>query len=225
MRAIQDQGSERERTEGWRSERGQRQRIGDHLLILVIGAGIDEDDPLVQAFFAYTPSGLRADVIGHLGWFLMRQSQDEAVLARARNLMDHRAQLARAGQSEGDLDEFTWWVKSRRFDPAWWLPLLVQATRSPSYDPRGTVGKDLAETAASYPGLTLEAFKQLLALPGEGWKNFSLVENAPSILAAALEADDSNVRSEAQTIMDQLGRDGFLDLAAAVQAHRTQGLY
>jgi len=222
MRAIQDQGSERERTEGWRSERGQRQRIGDHLLILVIGGSIGQDDPLVQAFFDNTPPGLRADVIGHLGWLLMRQPQDETVLARARNLLDHRAQLARSGQSVGDLDEFTWWVKSRRFDPAWWLPLLVQATKSPSYDPRGTVGKDLAEAAAPYPGLTLEAFKQLLALPGEGWKNFSLVENAPPIIAAALEAGDSQVRSEAQKIMDQLGRDGFLDLAAAVQAHRAQ---
>ena len=88
---------------------------------------------------------------------------------------------------------------------------------------RGTVGKNLAEAAASYPGLTLEAFKQLLALPGEGWKNFSLVENAPPILAAALEADDSQVRSEAQQIMDQLGRDGYLDLADAVHAYRTQG--
>jgi hypothetical protein len=223
MRAIQDQGSERERTEGWRSERGQRQRIGDHLLILVIGGAISEDDPLIQALFENTPPELRADVIGHIGWLLMRQPQDEAVLARARSLIDDRAKLVRSGQSEGDLDEFTWWVKSRRFDPAWWLPLLVQATKSPSYDPRGTVGNDLAQAAASYPGLTLEAFKQLLALPGEGWKNFSLVENAPPILAAALEADDSQVRSEAHRIMDQLGRDGFLDLAAAVQARREQG--
>ena len=153
----------------------------------------------------------------------MRQSPDEAILARARSLIDHRAQLERSGQSAGDLDEFTWWVKSRQFDPAWWLPLLVQATKSPSYDPRGTVGKNLAEVAASYPDLTLEAFKQLLALPGEGWKNFSLVENAPPILAAALEADNPQTRSEAQQIMDQLGRDGFLDLANAVQAYRSQG--
>jgi hypothetical protein len=222
MRAVHDQGSERERTEGWRSERGQRQRLGDNLLILVVGGAIDEDDPLIRAFFEDTPSGLRAEVVGHLGWLLMHQSPDEAVFARARSLVDHRAQLMRSGESEGDLDEFTWWVKSGRFDPAWWLPLLVQATKSPSYDPRGTMGKDLAEVAASYPGLTLEVFKQLLALPGEGWKNFSLVENAPPILASALEADNPQLRSEAQQIMDQLGRDGFLDLADAVQAHRTQ---
>jgi hypothetical protein len=222
MRAIHDQGSERERTEGWRSERGQRQRIGDHLLILLIGGAFGEDDPLIQAFFENTPPELRADVVGHLGWLLTRQSPDEAALARARNLIDHRAQLERSGQSVSDLDEFTWWVKSHHFDPAWWLPLLVQATKSPSYDSRGTLGKDLAEVAASYPDLTLEAFRQLLGLPGEGWKNFSLVENAPPILAAALEADDLQTRSEAQQIMDQLGRDGFLDLADAVQAYRRQ---
>ena len=176
MRAIHDLGSERERTEGWRSERGQRQRIGDHLLILVIGGAISEDDPLIQAFFENTPPGLRADVIGHIGWSLMRHPQDEAVLARARSIIDDRAQLVRSGQSEGDLDEFTWWVKSRPFDPAWWLPLLVQATRSPSYDPRGTVGKDLAEAAASYPGLTLEAFKQLLALQEKGGRTSPLLK-------------------------------------------------
>jgi len=220
-RAIATVESGREPTEGWRQQRNQAAAVGDFLVSLVARGSLALDDPLIDAFFAAASPALRGKVLGHWGWQLFRaEDLSSDVLERSQALLEVRAAVSTDEESE--LDDFTWWARIRQADPGWWLPLLVQASRSTTFDSRGLLGEVLAQTASAHPQLTLLALTQLLALRGEdSWKAYDLLEHAPRILAAVLDSGFDEVQRDAQDLIDRLGREGYLDLADRVAEHRT----
>ncbi len=221
-RAVATVESGREPTEGWRHQRSQAAVVGDFLVALVARGSLPVDDPLVDGFFAAASPALRGEVLGHWGWQLFRAEElSPEVLDRSQALLDARASVSTDEASE--LDDFTWWARIRQTDPGWWLPLLVQASRSPSFDSRGLLGEVLAEPAADHPQLALLALTQLLALRGaDGWKSYDLLEHAPRILAAVLDSGLEDVQTDAQQLIDRLGREGYLDLADRIAEQRAQ---
>jgi hypothetical protein len=221
-RALVELGQDRPLTVGWRTQRGPRERLADHLLMLHVLGVLRRDDELMQVLFASAPIALRADALGHLGFaFLHAAAVPEEVLDRARALWEWRAAEADAGRTEPtELDGFYWWVRSGRFDAAWWLPFLIQAAASPTFDPHGMVAEALAEAARPHPGLALAALEQLLGRPSDPWRRYDLVRHAPQVLAAALDSADPQLVQHAMELMDMLGREGHVDLDQSVQEHR-----
>lgn len=219
-RAIATVESGREPTEGWRQQRNQSAALGDFLVALVARGSLAVDDALVEGFFAAASPALRGEVLGHLGWQLFRaEDLSPEVLSRSQALLEARASLSTDEASE--LDDFTWWARIRQADPGWWLPLLVQASRSITFDSRGLLGEVLAEPAAAHPQLTLLALTQLLALRGDdSWKAYDLLEHAPRILATVLDSGLEEVQQDGQDLVDRLGREGYLDLADRIAEHR-----
>ena len=221
-RAVATVDSGRELTEGWRQQRSQSAMLGDFLVALVARGSLALNDPLVAGFFVAASPALRGEVLGHWGWQLFRAEElSSDVLDRSQALIEARASVSTDEESE--LDDFTWWARIRQADPGWWLPLLVQASRSPSFDSRGLLGEVLAEPAADHPQLALLALTQLLALRGaDGWKSYDLLEHAPRILAAVLDSGLEDVQTDAQQLIDRLGREGYLDLADRIAEQRAQ---
>ncbi|MGW4152599.1 hypothetical protein ACWEDF_05530 [Micromonospora chersina] len=207
---------------GWRTDRNPVELIGDHLAMLYIQGVIGLDYPLLVHFFETAPVKERSRVLGRLGWILM-QSTDVPVeaLERAKSFWDSRAEAVTDGDASADeLLEFYWWVIAEKFDSAWWLPRLEQASRSEAFDPKGTLGEVLEATAVHAPGPVALIFERLLLRRAEPFGRFDLVEQAPAVIAAALESGDPSTVATGERMMDALGRSGHLRIEELVQQHR-----
>lgn len=211
---------------GWRQDRTPVEVLGDHLVLLLVWGRIEPSDELVTEFFALALPNSIGRVLGHLGWLLGR-SQDpipEDILRRARALWDERAALVSAGEGDqAELGEFFWWVRSRRFDPDWWLPRLEQAAQSPEFNARGMIGEQLAEAASRFPSATVRVLGRLLSQRDEPFGRYDLVEHAPAIIAAALQSGDDETVEIGKRVMNDLGRSGHLRIKELVQQHQVGG--
>jgi hypothetical protein len=214
---------DRQKTVGWHGPQSTTQHIANHILLLYVYGVIERNDPLVQLLFSASTPEARGEALGQLGWQFLHEDREEKVKSRARNLMDWRAEEIRAGNaSTTELDGFHWWVKSNRFPPAWWLPILELAVRNPEFDPHSALGAALAEAATQFPRQTVLLLSQLLPGQERSWQRYDMVENAPVILAAALDSGDNGAHDMAKTVMDRLGRDGYTDLSQAVARYRVK---
>jgi hypothetical protein len=209
-------------TLGWRANMNVAEIVGDHLLLLVVRGSISSDHPLVEQFFANATVADRASALGHLGWRLMHaEDLPDAIVSRARELWDLRAAAVAAGQSDlGELVGFYWWVRSEKFELDWWLPRLQQAVLSGDFDPHGMIGAQLEAAAAEAPAATLDVLQAMLSHRSAAFRRFDLIDHAPAVIAAALDSGDTATIAEAQSLIDELGRDGHLRIEDLVRAHR-----
>lgn len=206
---------------GWRSDRSAAALIGDHLVMLLVRGDLDFGDSRLLRFFRAAGMGDRAAVLGRLGGALSHGEVPSDALKRARRLWDWRADEVRGGETEpSELAEFAWWIESGRFPAAWWLPRLVQVAGLPEFDEHGIVGEYLEAAARQDPDLALTALRALLRRDTVFWRRYDLVEHAPGILAAALDAAKPGLAEVARSTMDELGRDGHVRLDELVAARR-----
>lgn len=213
----------RQKTIGWHVPQSTAQHIANHILLLYIYGAIEHDDQLVQLLFSATTPEARSEALGQLGWQFLHEDREEIVKARAQRLVDWRVAEIQAGRaSTVELEGFHWWVKSNRFAVSWWLPILEVAARNPKFDPHSALGTALAEAATQYPRRAVSLLSQLLPEEAPSWQRYDMVENAPMILAAALDSNDDVAHDIARTVMDRLGREGYTDLGQAVERHRAK---
>lgn len=213
----------RQKTIGWHVPQSTAQHIANHILLLYIYGAIEHDDQLVQFLFSATTPEARSEALGQLGWQFLHEDREEIVKARAQRLVDWRVAEIQAGRaSTVELEGFHWWVKSNRFAVSWWLPILEVAARYPKFDPHSALGTALAEAATQYPRRAVSLLSQLLPEEAPSWQRYDMVENAPMILAAALDSNDDVAHDIARTVMDRLGREGYTDLGQAVERHRAK---
>jgi hypothetical protein len=214
---------ERRKTVGWHVPQSTAQHVASHILLLHVYGIIERDDSLMQLLFSATTAEARGDALGQLGWQFLHEDREETVMARAQALVGWRAEEIRAGNaSTVELNGFHWWIKSNRFSAAWWLPLLELAVSNPAFDSHSGLGAALAEAATQFPKQTVSLLSQLLPGEGPSWQRYDMIENAPVVLAVALESGDDVARDFARAVMDRLGREGYTDLSEAIERHRAK---
>jgi hypothetical protein len=206
---------------GWRSHREPLESLGDHLLMLYGRAEIELDEELLTEYFKLTPAPTLAKVLGHLGW-LLGQNEDVPVefVERLASLWDWRAESVREAAADiVELSEFSSWVKSEKFEPSWWLPRLGFAATSSEFRPN-FIGDSLELASASHPREALLVLATLIGERDEPYRRFDLIRSAPTIIAAALDSGDEVGINAANDLLDRLGRQGHVDMAALVRKER-----
>lgn len=208
-------------TAGWRTGRRSLELLGDHLLSLRIRGAVSLDDFLLNKFFTEAPIADRSSALGHLGWLLMRaDTVEDEVLERAKEVWDWRRDAARNAQTVDELSGFHWWVRSGKFEPHWWLPRLSEAARSADFDSHGLISDQLRSAAPLAPREVLQILSGMLSSNTDPMRRHSLIEVAPSVLGSALDSEDPDLIEQAQHLLDDLGRQGYLDLREQVQRER-----
>ena len=206
---------------GYQSLRSATESLGDHLVLLAARGEIESDDPLLVSYFARADVASRSSVLGHLGWLLLHDQAPNKFLARARAIWDWRAEAVDGDQAESaELSGFYWWVRCGQFEPSWWMPRLIVASRVPGFDGRGMIGEQIAEAAQDDPRAAFDVLAGLLA-SGEGaFERYDLIENTPAVLAAALDLDDPDLTERAEALLNELGKAGHLTMLQQVNELR-----
>lgn len=210
--------SELSHTEGWREHRSTVNAAALHTVTAYLIGIIDRDDPEFQKLFSdEVPVEVVAEVLGHVGWQIMRAPKEDPAtaiprdyLVRARELIDWRVAEVHASRAPiGELSQFYWWAQAGCFQPSWWLPILKFVTAEGELDSRGSLGKSLADAADTEPLLAIQVFEQVYGGGSDRqWRNFDLVQHAPRLLASALRSGVELAIEGAQRIRDTLGREG-----------------
>ena len=221
-RALSENYDRLDHVEGWSlgDSRSTLEEVGRHIVSAFLAEEIDLDEPLLLALFEPAREKLAAEVLGVLGWSADRAGFSDDELRRSRELIEWRLTAIGDGhRSRGELRQFYWWVRSEQYAPAWWLPILLEAAEDPGFDPNGMLGETLTDASAAYPGQVLAVLDRLLADDSDG-RVYDLLQASPTILSNALQAGDAALTARAERLLDRLGRQGHLDLVAAVEAQR-----
>lgn len=203
-------------TEGWRETRSTADSAALHMVSAYLLQIVERDDADLQRVFSDVPVEVAREVLGHVGWQIMRTAMDGAAdtisneyLQRAEGLVDWRVEEIHAERaSVEELARFHWWAQSGVFSPSWWLPILRLATEDAAWDSRGLLGSPLADAASWEPALVVDVFEQLYGGLGNDWRSYDLVRHAPRLLAAALRSGNAAAIAGANRIKDTLGRQG-----------------
>jgi hypothetical protein len=205
------------------SMRSPRQSLADHVLTLYITGQLDQglDDEAVAGLFGYGDGALLRDVLGHVGWLLLRTEGEipETILERSRALWDWREQQVAQGDADREeLLDFFWWVSSGRLDAGWWLPHLAFVADDPQFKTHEMVGEPLALAAAAHPEQVLGIYTKLHAIYRSAGPSYDLLKHAPAILKPALRYNRADVVERAHKLADQLGNEGYIDLMNDIRA-------
>lgn len=208
---------------GYESPRAATESLGDHLTLLAARGEIELDDTLLVLYFARVDVDSRASVLGHLGWMLLHNTAPEEFLKRAQAIWDWRAKAVEGSETEStELSGFYWWVRCGQFPPSWWMPRLIVASKAPGFDARGMIGEQIAAAASNDPRAAFEVLSALLESGDGEFGRYDLVENAPSVLAAALDVDDPDLTAKADALLNDLGKAGHLTMLQRVNELRVR---
>jgi hypothetical protein len=208
---------------GWIGQSQPLQVIGEWVIWALVRGHITMSDPVAKAFFGSVDPNLRGGAIGSVAWsFMHAESVDDQLRDRLAGLWDARVEHVRTNPADRlELREFTWFVKSGKFDVAWWLPRFAEAVRlCPEVaGERYMVEDELASAADSDPRGAFEVAKVLVGSRGEGgmppWELTQLA--VPTVIARAIASPDDALKREAIEFMNLLGEDGHTRLAKQVQ--------
>ncbi|MGN6325053.1 hypothetical protein [Pseudolysinimonas sp.] len=208
---------------GWNGLRPPDQLIGEWIITTHIRGQLELDDPLMNSFFVDEPANVRGEAIGHIAWeFMQADVVDDQMRARLESLWDSRVVHVREHPEDGaELKDFYWFVRSRKFDPAWWLPRLIEAaTLDPELMTHGMIGEDLATAAREYPSEVLDAVVALTARSGDVAEPtmYDLMRTAvPTAIAWSIERGDDALKADARRFMNTLAERGYINIVQSVE--------
>jgi hypothetical protein len=196
-----------------RQEDGEAAReLAQHVVVL-FGRGQLENSSLLQDFFHHAPDWLRAAAISHIGWSLGQGGEIPAdVIERFQSLWEQRRANAEAapGKAKEELEAFGSWASSKLFPAAWFLAELERVLRlARDIDRDHTVMERLNELANELPRETVHVAHLMVEFDA-GWGPSGWESELEHILSAALASGDQEARKEALSLVDLLGRKGFL---------------
>jgi hypothetical protein len=209
---------------GWRSESNPVQRVGEWAIDALIYGHKTADDPVVHAFFTTADAKIRGDALGAIAWsFFHANHVDDEIRDRFGDLWDERFQhVKNHPEDREELMGFYWIAKGDKFPVQWWLPRLREALElEPAIaTERYMIGKDLAQASTVDPATAFAVLKLLLEQRGTGGMvPYDLTRNAvPMVIANAMAAGDTALKSAAEAYMNDLGAMGNLQLEAEVKA-------
>jgi hypothetical protein len=146
---------------------------------------------------------------------------DEAIRDRFADLWDMRVEHVRSHpEDQEELNDFEWFIRSKKFDVEWWLPRLKEAVKlDPQLGSKAyMISKEIASSADVNPRDAFDALKLLFeARNSDDVIRFELTENAvPMVLAKAIASGDGELKREATAYMNYLGERGNIALEAQV---------
>lgn len=209
---------------GWKGESDPLPRIGEWVIDAVVFGHIDSGDRVFDEFFSKTSPEVRGDALGKIAWSFFRASSVEDPLRdRFGTLWDDRiAHVREHPEDSKELKGIYWLAKSSSFSSGWWLPRLHDALElEPAIaTEKYMIGKELAQASTTDPSTALAVLKLLLGGREEGGRvAFDLNRHAiPVVIANAMMSEDRELKSEAETYMNELGAQGNLLLEDQVQA-------
>jgi hypothetical protein len=209
---------------GWRSESNPVQRVGEWAVSAVIYGHKTTDDPVVHAFFTTVDAKMRGDALGAIAWSFFHASHvDDEIRDRFGNLWDERFQHVKDHlEDHEELLGFYWIARGDKFPIQWWLPRLREALElEPAIaTERYMIGKDLAKASTTDPATAFAVLKLLLdERDAGGMVSYDLARHAaPVVIANAMRAGDTALKSAAEAYMNDLGAKGNLQLEADVKA-------
>lgn len=209
----------------WRGSAEATELIGDWVVTCLIWGKLAADDPLVEAFFTLASPEARGAVIGRIAWsYLKAQEVDRNTQERFELLWDHRVEHVRSHREDrAELKDFYWFVRSEKFEVAWWLPRLIEAVElDPDLKTHGMIGTQLAAASREWPDKALEVLKLLVGrLSSSDMNSYDLAETAaPTVIGSALDAGDEKLAIDAMSLMNHLGAIGYIDLEQKVIERR-----
>ncbi len=191
--------------------------LAEHIFFLYSQGviGLNSDDRLVMSFFDVADIALRRESLSRLGWMLSHSGTElpNDVLERWRVFWEWREQVVENSESADELGAFSWWFMSEAFPEEWSISRLVNAVRSGAQlEMPGQVVEKFSVFAGNFPESALTILNSLTQREPSDWQTYSVIQNCPPILAAALSSSDVAIRESARRTLDRLGRLGHLHL-------------
>jgi hypothetical protein len=207
-------------------------RLAEHVMALYWwGALLLDSNSLVAHFFTHADAARRKHAVRHIGFSLFHTEKPVPVepLERLRQLWEwlfpqlaaEAANLegqasARAALSE--LEEFGWWFASAAFAPKWALDQLHKVLRlTGRVELEHAVAERLSELSSEHPGAAVRCLAEVNLAGNEPWTVRRLVDQAPTILANALAADDRVVRDQARELVNRFVAAGYPELRSLLR--------
>lgn len=215
-------GAQEPLVSGWKGRTDPLQRVGEWAIYAVIFGHQPMGNPVADAFFNSADPKVRGQAMGRIAWSMTNiNSVDEDILTRLAALWDARVQHVRSHPNDSlELNEFHWYVRSKQYDAAWWLPRLKEALElSPTLAAeRFMISKEIASAAEADPRGAFEITKLLLdGRVAAGLQVWDLSRNAmPVVIARARQSGDPELEREAIQMMNKLGEDGYSALEGEV---------
>jgi hypothetical protein len=186
--------------------------LAQHVVVLY-GRGRLERSSLLQDFYGHAPDWLRAAAISHIGWSLGQGGEIPTdVIERFQRLWEQRRANGEAapGKAKEELEAFGSWAYSKLFPAAWFLAELERVLRAVrDIDRDHTVMERLAELAKDWPHETVRVAHLMVEFDA-GWGPSGWEGELEQVLSAALASANPEARKEALSLIDLLGRKGFL---------------
>ena len=156
---------------------------------------------------------MRAAAISHIGWSLGQGGEIPTdVIERFQGLWEQRRANGEAapGNAKEELEAFGSWAYSKLFPAAWFLAELERVLRAVrDIDRDHTVMERLAELANEWPHETVRVAHLMVEFDA-GWGPSGWESELEQVLSAALACGNPEARKEALSLIDLLGRKGFL---------------
>ena len=213
------------------------ERLAAHLLLLYTWGRIELRDGLLAEFFQTAPIEVRRRALAHVGWQLWRSTDPVPadVLQRLTALWESRRDAivgtteavdddAEQNTSTAELAAFGWWFRSDKFDRHWALSeLLVALDNGADVETAGVdVTEQLALIADTDPELALRILARLLQSARQSWRMSEVVREGIGILSMALGSGQPRLVEDADRIINEIARSGFLDIRDRVQRHEAK---
>ncbi len=224
-----EQMSDVDLVQGWRShDRTVPELVGGWIVSSLVTDGLQSDDALVTAWFDTADAKLRGEVIGNLGWQIMKASYVlPTVLERVADLWDQRIEFVKQHPAEAaELTHFYWLGKGGKYGVSWWLPRLEYVSSVvEDFSTHGMLDESLIEASELDPDTTLKVLENTLRrTPSPGsMHEYGLTEHVvPQAIARAMDSGDSALVDRAADFMHRLGDRGYISLKDRVEALRAK---
>ncbi|MBW2067214.1 MAG: hypothetical protein JRJ03_20095, partial [Deltaproteobacteria bacterium] len=189
-------------------------RLAEHLMVFYWRGKIELTDPLLLAFWQKASDELRAHAIGFIGRALEQTKEPigDAILNRLEKLWEKRFSRIKEDPAnhEKEGSAFGWWFISGKLDPNWAISNLLEVLWAVAKtEPARSVLEQLAKAVDSHPVESIKCLRRIVEGEANRWTHHASRDHIRRILKAGLQQPDA--RSEAERIVNDLGRRGFLD--------------
>ena len=198
--------------------------LGEHMVILC-GRGllpVEDENGLLRAFFRNASPSVRGRAIEFVGRSLTEADPlPEKVVRNFMSLWNwywSEFGRQRPAKSSEQFTGFGWWLTCGKFDTNWCLDRLAEVTEiAPLILPEKDVLDKLGELAQGHPTQVILVVDRMVRGDKEGWHVIGYDKELASILNAVLHYGDDAAKQQVQSIMNHLGRRGYIGFGKLVR--------
>jgi hypothetical protein len=179
---------------------------------------LNEPNGLLARFYTKANDALRGYALSFIGRSLHDRTVTvpREIIERLQILWERWLAAAQASippvPHTAELAAFGWWFASAKFDDAWALNQLTEVLKLVSkVDADHQIVERLSLLAANMPRQVVECLRLMIEGDKEGWGILGWREHARTILRAAIQDTDAEVRQAAVDLIHRLGARGYFE--------------